>query len=282
MTYPNAKSWHAAPRKSVMLFGMSGLGKTHISKFLVQQGGWFHYSIDYRIGTSGMYQHIKDNLITEAMKNPYLAEMLKRDAIYLEPNVHDHDLSAVASYLGKPGNPAAGGLPFEEYRRRQDLFRRAEIKALQETAQFMTRAQTLYHYPHFICDTGGSICEWINPEIDDDPLMTMLRESCLPVWIKGDEAHTQALIERFDRAPKPMAYQPEFLERVWSEYLKENNQQEDEVNPDSFIRWTYAQALAHRQPRYAAMARYGITVTADDIHAVNTAEDFNDLIASKL
>lgn len=282
MTYPNAKSWTAAPRKSVMLFGMSGLGKTHISKLLVQQGGWFHYSIDYRIGTSGMYRHIKDNLIAHAMREPFLAEMLRKDAIYLEPNVHDHDLTAVAAYLGKPGNPAKGGLPMKEYARRQQQFRRAEIKALMDTSKFMNRAKDLYDYPHFICDTGGSICEWINPEIDDDPLMLALTESCLPVWIKGDEAHTQALIERFDRAPKPMAYQPEFLARVWGEYLRENNLQEDEVDPDTFIRWTYAQALAHRQPRYAAMARYGVTVTAEEIHAVTDTHAFEALIASKL
>jgi len=282
MLYPDANSWRNAPRKSVLFFGMSGLGKTHVSKTLVRQGGWFHYSVDYRIGTSGMHRHIKDNLIAHAMKQPFLAEMLRADAIYLEPNVHDHDLSAVAAYLGKPGNPARGGLPIDEYTRRQNQFRSAEIEALADTADFMARAQSLYGYPHFICDTGGSICEWIDPEDDNDPILRQLADQCLLVWIKGDEAHSQELIRRFDQAPKPMAYQPEFLAKVWDEYLNENNLQPDEVDPDSFIRWTYAQALAHRQPRYAAMARHGVTVTAQDIHSVDSAEAFDDLIASKL
>ncbi len=282
MLYPDPKSWHCAAQKSVMFFGMSGLGKTHISKMLVQQGGWFHYSVDYRIGTSGMYQHIKDNLIAHAMREPFLAQMLRSDAIYLEPNVHDHDLSAVAAYLGKPGNPSKGGLAMDEYTNRQDQFRTAEIAALRDTHAFMQRAQRLYGYDNFICDTGGSICEWIDPYVDNDPLLVELAEHCLPIWIKGDEAHTQALIERFDRAPKPMAYQPEFLARVWNEYLSNNNMQEGDVDPDEFIRWTYAQALAHRQPRYAAMARYGVTVTADEIHAVKAAADFYDMVASKL
>ncbi|KEJ88396.1 hypothetical protein [Sulfitobacter donghicola] len=282
MLYPDAKSWRNAPRKSVLFFGMSGLGKTHVSDLLVQQGGWFHYSIDYRIGTSGMYRHIKDNLIAHAMRDPFLAEMLRADTIYLEPNVHNHDLSAVAAYLGKPGDPSRGGLPMAEYKRRQSQFRDAEITALMETHSFMERAQSLYGYPNFICDTGGSICEWINPEDDNDPLLEKLAQQCLLVWIKGDEAHSAELVRRFDRAPKPMAYQPEFLDRVWAEYLSENNLEEGDVDPDSFIRWTYAQALAHRQPRYAAMAKHGITVTADDIHAVKNAQDFDDLIASKL
>ena len=261
---------------------MSGLGKTHVSKMLVQQGGWFHYSVDYRIGTSGMYPHIKDNLIAHAMREPFLAEMLRQDAINIEPNIHDHDLSAVAAYLGKPGDPEKGGLPMAEYTRRQAQFRDAEIRALIDTHAFMERAQNLYDYPHFICDTGGSICEWIDPEDDNDPLLQKLSEHCLLVWIKGNEAHSQELIRRFDRAPKPMAYQPAFLELVWEQYLSENNMQESDVDPDSFIRWTYAQALAHRQPRYAAMARHGITVTAEDVHGVTSTEDFEALIASKL
>lgn len=282
MLYPDAKSWRTAPRKSVLFFGMSGLGKTHVSDLLVQQGGWFHYSIDYRIGTSGMYRHIKDNLIAHAMRDPFLAQMLRADTIYLEPNVHNHDLSAVAAYLGKPGDPARGGLPMAEYTRRQSQFREAEIAALNETQVFMDRAKNIYGYPHFICDTGGSICEWIDPEEDNDPLLQELSKQCLLVWIKGDEAHSQELIRRFDRAPKPMAYQPEFLEQIWGQYLSENNVQEADVDPDTFIRWTYAKALEHRQPRYAAMARHGITVTADDIHSVTCTQDFDDLIASKL
>lgn len=282
MLYPDAKTWRSAARKSVMFFGMSGLGKTHVSKMLVQQGGWFHYSIDYRIGTAGMYGHIKDNLIRHAMREPFLAQMLRADAMYLEPNVHDHDLTAVASYLGKPGNSARGGLPMAEYTRRQDQFRTAEIAALRDTPIFLARARDLYGYAHFICDTGGSICEWIDPDDAHDPLLAELSQHCLPVWIKGDEAHAQELIRRFDRAPKPMAYQPAFLARVWAQYLSENKIQEDEVDPDTFIRWTYAQALAHRQPRYAAMAEYGVTVTAEEMHAVSTSEAFDDLIAAKL
>ena len=36
---------------AVSLLGMSGVGKTTLSKTLRRDGGWFHYSADYRIGT---------------------------------------------------------------------------------------------------------------------------------------------------------------------------------------------------------------------------------------
>jgi hypothetical protein len=102
------------------------------------------------------------------------------------------------------------------------------------------------------------------------------------VWIKGSEAHTEELVRRFDRAPKPMYYQPGFLKSRWETYLADNALTEDQVNPDAFVRWTYAQALAHRQPRYAAMATWGVTVTAQEVSQLRDPSDFEDLIANAL
>ena len=282
MLYQDAEAWRGADSRRVMVFGMSGLGKTHMSTTLRAAGSWFHYSIDYRIGTRYMGEYITDNAKAEAMKVPFLRELLMSDSIYIGSNITFHNLSPVSTYLGKPGDASRGGLPIEEYRRRQEQFRRSEIAALEDTGHFAERAQRLYGYPNFICDTGGSICEWVDPKNDRDPLMTTLSSVCLPIWIKGDDAHTAALIERFDRAPKPMAYQPGFLLECWTAYLQETGQADDAVDPDAFVRWTYARALAHRQPRYAAMSRWGVTVTADEVASLSVEADFIDLIATAL
>jgi hypothetical protein len=278
MLYPTKDAWTAAPNKRVMVFGMSGLGKTHMSTILRDTGYWFHYSIDYRIGTRYMGEFIVNSCIKAAMDHPYLREMLRQDAIYLAPNVHTHDLGAVSTYLGKPGDLTLGGLSIEEYKERQEQFRTAEIAALNDTAYFADRGTNLYGYQHFICDTGGSICEWVEATDDSDALMSELSANCLPLWIKGDDTHTAELVRRFDKAPKPMAYQPEFLARSWTEYLNENRISGDKVNPDAFVRWTYARALEHRQPRYEAMARWGVTVTADEVASLKSAADFDALI----
>ncbi len=282
MLYSSASEWRKAPKKSVLVFGMSGLGKTHLSNLLRAEGTWFHYSIDYRIGTRYMGEYIADNAKAEAMKVPFLRDLLMSDSIYIGSNITFDNLSPVATYLGKPGDPAKGGLPMSEYARRQEQFRQAEISALYDTAHFAARAEALYGYPNFICDTGGSICEWVDAEDDKDPLLTELSKHCLMIWIRGDDAHTQELIRRFDKAPKPMAYQPEFLARVWQQYLDETGCDESGVDPDAFIRFTYAKALAHRQPRYAAMSRWGVTVTADQVAALKSQQDFEDLIAASL
>lgn len=282
MIYSSADDWSATSNKRVLLYGMSGLGKTYLSNLLRDQGDWFHYSIDYRIGTRYLGERIADNAKMHAMKVPFLRDLLMSDSIYIGSNITFNNLAPVSSWLGKPGDPAKGGMPIAEYYKRQGLFRDAEIAALRDTGYFIERSEALYGYPHFVCDTGGSICEWTDGNDPGDPLLQTLSEQCLLVWIKGNEAHTQELIRRFDKAPKPMAYQPEFLEASWDEYIKENNISEGAVDPDAFIRWTYARALAHREPRYEAMAKWGVSVTADEVSEVKSADDFDALIARAL
>ena len=282
MIYENANDWLESPHKRVLFYGMSGLGKTHLSNLLRAEGSWFHYSIDYRIGTRYMGELIADNAKAHAMQVPFLRELLLTDSIYIGSNITFNNLAPVSTYLGKPGNAKKGGLPIDEYQRRQEQFRAAEISALRDTSHFIERAEALYGYPNFICDTGGSICEWVDGNDPSDPLLTELSQECLLVRIEGSEEHTQELIRRFDRAPKPMAYKPEFLEMAWQEYLIENNCAANEVDPNSFIRWTYARALAHRKPRYESMAGWGVSVTADQVASVRSADDFDALIAAAI
>ena len=279
MIYGSSSDWLAAKHKRVMLFGMSGLGKTYLSAMLRSAADWFHYSVDYRIGTRYMGEHIADNFKRHAMQVPLLRELLMSDSIYVGSNITFENLAPLSTYLGKPGDPEKGGLPFDEYMRRQTQHREAEQLAMRDTGYFIDKAREIYGYDHFICDTSGSICEVVDPEDPDDPLLNRLEDTLLLVWIEGSDAHTAELVRRFDRAPKPMYYQPEFLGDAWTAYLEQTGQAAEQVDPDAFIRWTYARALAHRQPRYAAMARHGVTVTADEVAAVRSPVDFDQMIA---
>ncbi len=283
MIYRTAADWRATKAKRVLLFGMSGLGKTYVSNLLRDAGGWFHYSVDYRIGTRYMGELIADNFKREAMNVPLLRELLMTDSVYIASNITFDNLAPLSTYLGKPGNPDRGGLALAEYRRRQDQHRAAEVAALLDTPHFIERAHDIYGYDNFICDSGGSICEVVDPEDRADPVLTTLSRHLLLVWIEGSEANTADLIRRFDRAPKPMYYRPDFLLEVWNRYLDENGLTEAQVNPDAFLRYGYAQLLAQRQPRYRAMARHwGLTVTAEEVAAIRDASDFTELIATAL
>ena len=283
MIYKTASQWRNAPNKRVLLFAMSGLGKTYLSTMLRDTGDWFHYSIDYRIGTRYMGEKIADNAKREAMKVPFLRDLLRSNSIYIGSNISFDDLKPMSSYLGKPGDPAKGGLAWDEYTRRQDQFQQAEVAALHDTGHFIERSDDLYQYPHFICDTGGSICEWVDADDPNDPILTDLSAKTLMVWIEGSDAHTAELVRRFDNEPKPMSYDPVFLLATWQAYLAEFNTAPDQVDPDDFIRWALAKALAHRQPRYRKMAdKWGITVPMDAVAQVKDTAGFVDMIADAL
>lgn len=283
MIYASGADYLNSARKRVVLFGMSGLGKTYLSNMLrdtpAGADGWFHYSVDYRIGTRYMNEYIADNFKREAMKVPLLRELLMTDSVYIASNITFDNLAPLSTYLGKPGDGAKGGLTFAEYMLRQDQHRRAEIAAMLDTAHFMERAENIYGYQNFVCDTSGSICEVVEPDDPQDKVMQQLSQTLLLVWIRGSDQHTAELVRRFDRAPKPMYYQPGFLHAAWRDYCASHDKTEETCDPDHFVRWTYARALAHRQPRYASMAQWGVTVDAEEVAAVASPEDFNALIA---
>jgi hypothetical protein len=287
MIYPSGQAFRDATHRRIMLFGMSGLGKTHLSNLLRDAnpdagGGWFHYSVDYRIGTRYMGELIADNFKREAMKVPLLRDLLMTDSVYIASNITFDNLAPLSTYLGKPGDPAKGGVPFDEYLTRQEQHRVAEIAAMRDTGHFIDRAERLYGYRNFVCDSSGSICEVVDPDNPKDDLLTYLSAHLLPVWIKGSDAHTAELIRRFDRAPKPMYYQPAFLAQAWDDYRAEHGADAATLDPDHFVRWTYARALARRQPRYAAMARWGVTLAAEDVARVSSPNDVIDLIAGAI
>lgn len=281
--HDSPQDWLSAPEKRLSVFGMSGLGKTRLAALMRDQGQWFHYSVDYRIGTAYMGEHITDNLKRQAMQVPFLADLLRSDSIYIGSNITFGNLAPLSTFLGKPGDTAKGGLPFDEYMRRQDLHRRAEINALLDTPSFIARARDIYGYPHVIVDTGGSICEVVDPEDPADPVLGTLSAHTLLMWIEGHEGHTAELVRRFDAAPKPMYYHPDFLIPLWEDYLATHGLATEAVDPDAFVRFAYGRALDHRAPLYAAMARnWGVSVTAAEVEAVRDAKDAVALVAEAL
>lgn len=283
MIYTSPQDWQDDPAKKLLFFGMSGLGKTHLSNILRESGDWFHYSIDYRIGTAYMGEHIKDNLLYEAMRVPFLARLLRKDAIYIGSNITFDNLSPLSSYLGKPGNPERGGLAYAEYARRQELHHRAERNALLDTAHFIERAGALYGYSNFVCDTGGSICEVVTPDDPKDEILAHLAAHTLMIWIEGTPAHRDTLIARFAADPKPMCYRPEFLEEMWRDHLAQQGCTEAEVDPDAFMLFTYARAIDARHARYQAIARnWGLRVQAADVATCRDAKDVTQMVAAAL
>ena len=283
MRFTSGKDFRDWPSKAVTIFGMSGVGKTTLAR-LLQHSRWFQYSVDYRIGTRYMGEHIVDNFKREAMHVPFLRDLLLSDSIYICSNITFENLSPLSSYLGKPGNPARGGISFAEYKRRQNQHREAEIHALLDVPEFIGRSRDIYQYTHFVCDSGGSLCEVVDPANPNDPVLKCLAENTLLLYVEGNPQHTQMLIERFRKNPKPMYYQPAFLDAKWAEYKSINNiSADDDVDPDSFAVWGFEQLLHHRVPLHESIARnFGYKVHMEDVPAVSSEADFIALLSSAI
>ena len=275
MRFKSGTEFKSLPSKAVTVLGMSGVGKTTLSA-LLQNHNWFQYSVDYRIGTRYMDEHIVDNFKREAMTNPFLCELLRSDSIYIRSNITFHNLSPLSTYLGRPGDPKKGGIPFSEYVRRQNQHRDAEIKALLDVPEFIERADEIYKYQNFICDSGGSLCEIVNLGDAGDPVLKSLGDNTLLLWIEGTPEHTAMLVERFRKQPKPMYYQPDFLKEKWAEYKSLNKiKNDDDIDPDGFAVWGFEQLLHHRIPLYKKIAdKYGYTMQMADVPSIRNEADF--------
>ena len=280
MRFSSGKDFRDWPHKAVTIFGMSGVGKTTLAR-LLQDSSWFHYSVDYRIGTRYMGEYIVDNFKREAMKIPFLRDLLRSDSIHINSNITFENLSPLSTYLGKPGNPDKGGIPFAEYKSRQFQHHGAEVRALLDVPGFIAKARDIYQYENFVCDSGGSLCEVVNPEDPHDQVLKTLSENTLLLYIEGTPEHTRMLVERFRKHPKPMYYQAAFLEAKWAEYKALNAiTHDDDVDPDGFAVWGFEQLLHHRIPLYRAIAaNFGYTVRMRDIPDIDTEPKFIDLVS---
>ena len=279
MLFDTSEDFISAKDHAVTLFGMSGVGKTRISAML-RRARWFHYSVDYRIGTRYMGEYITDNAKAEAMKNPFLRDLLLSDSIYISSNITFANLEPLSTYLGAPGSVEKGGLPLAEYQRRQEQHRVAEIASLQDIPYFIERAKALYGYGDFVVDSGGSLIEVIDLEDPADPVVQTLTEHTVLVQIRGGEDDAGELVSRYRHDPKPMYYRPELLVEKWAEYKELHSISSDEdVDPLDFAAWGFEAILFDRLPRYQALAdRYGYTVEARDIATVRDENDFVELM----
>ena len=264
--------------KSITLLGMSGVGKTHLSNIL-RNSDWFHYSGDYRIGTRYLNEPILDNIKIQAMQVPFLRDLLRSDSIFINNNITVDHLEAVSSFIGKIGDPEKGGLPLQEFKRRQQLHLDAEIAAMNDVPEFIQKARQIYGFNHFINDAGGSLCE-----LNDDALLEMLAQHTVFIYIRANEEDEKRLIARAKSSPKPMYYQPEFLDEQLAIYKQENNlDYVAMIDPDEFVRWVFPRLFYARIPRYESIAqKYGYTIKTEDLYQVKTEADFLSLVENAM
>lgn len=272
------EEFRAWENKRVTLVGMSGVGKSYLSAKL-RGSNWFHYSGDYRIGTRYLNEHIIDMIKAQAIRIPFLKELLRNDWIYIKNNIRVNDLGPVLSFVGKLGDPERGGVEIGEFIERQAIYRQAEVDAMYDIPRFIKKAQEIYGYPHFVNDVGGSLCE-----LDEPGVMDILVDNTLILYIQvTNNQQEQLLIERAVSDPKPLYYRPEFLQEHLQIYFKETGlEYAAQVDPDEFARWVFPRLFHSRLPKYAAIAELGYTVTSEEVEKVRDDADFVRLLETAI
>ena len=271
----NIDEFLASPNKSVTLMGMSGVGKTYISNIL-EDSNWYHFSADYRIGEKYLNSDIEANLRDKAMTVPFLRDLLENDSISIRNNVTINNLSSVSSFLGKLGNPELEGLALPEFLRRQQLYLEAEIASAFDVPKFIEKARAAGH-ANFINDSTGSLCE-----IDDPAVFEVLAKNTLVLYIQTSPEDEIKLIERAQKAPKPLYYRQAFILEQLEQYQQEKGLEYlAMLEPDDFIRWVFPKLFHSRLPRYQNIAdKYGYTVRASELAKAKTEADFIDIITA--
>ena len=272
------EEFRAWENKRVTLVGMSGVGKSYLSAKL-RGSNWFHYSGDYRIGTRYLDEHIIDMIKAQAIRIPFLKDLLRNDWIYIKNNIRVNDLGPVLSFVGKLGDPERGGVEIGEFIRRQAIYHQAEVDAMYDIPHFIKKAQEIYGYPHFVNDVGGSLCELNEPGV-----MDILVDNTLILYIQvTNREQEQLLIERAVSDPKPLYYRPEFLQEHLQIYLAETGlEYAAQVDPDEFARWVFPRLFHSRLPKYAAIAELGYTVTSAEVDKVQDDADFERLLETAI
>ena len=248
MQFSSGAEFLASAPKRLAFIGMSGVGKSTLAGYL-NPAAWTTYCTDHALADGPL--------------RPELAAFAGADY-----GCGPDDIAVLSAYVGK-----LGALPEGEFRKRQNLHRMAERKTFEAVAQRLKEeAQSV------IVDAGGSLVEILDFE-GGDPLVQDLCDQVLFVYIEADLEHEAEIIARQLQAPKPMYYHEGFLTQAIADF-------DQPLTPDSadaFIAFVFPRLMAHRRPRYAALAKAGgVTVPLKATNAVRTDAALFALIAEAI
>ncbi|MGV6804102.1 MAG: hypothetical protein ACWA49_07845 [Ruegeria sp.] len=252
---PEVQSLLSEPR-DILLIGMSGIGKTLLSSFLNQSGAWRYVSIDAQIQRQYLRKQILDAFNAEVSKGAMLSRLQELGILNLDDELCKDTLAPLTSYLGMPGDPDRGGIEFNEYVKRQNFHRQAELTAVEGLLSLESDQPVL-------ADSSGSFCELFAA---GDPTFSALKERFLIVSLRESDELVQNLIVRYVENPKPIYYPPDLLSEYWSEYSEMAGDRDSDIDPTMFALWSYQKLISVRRDKFAALARHSdISISAADL-----------------
>ena len=183
----------------------------------------------------------------------------------LNIDVSVDDLSALSAYVGQVGDVDQGGLDLGTFKDRQRAYIEAEMLVLQQ----------MPHGLKVVNDSTGSFCEVYN-----DNLIAEVAAKSLLVYIETDEETHAEVIARAVEYPKPLYFPPVLFDQWLDAYCAEKGVVVTNIEPNDFSAWVFPKLFESRLPKYERLAeKYGVKVSAKDLHSVNSEQEFLELIS---
>ena len=244
-----AQEFMEQSNKAITLMGMSGVGKSFLSKKL-ETWGWHNYSCDYLIGSK------------------YLSDALGSD-------LNTDNIAGLSEFVGQIGDPDKGGTSLKEFRHRQKQYYEAECAVLRDIEQGIKEAGN----KHFVNDSSGSMCEVL-----DETILSEVGCKTVFVYLKVAQEDHAEILQRAIQYPKPLYFPFIFFDERLSAYYKEFGvYNSEEIDPKAFLSWVFPYLFESRLPKYQNLAdKYGVTLPAAQVTNVKSADEFFNIIAKAL
>ena len=267
---------------AIVLIGMSGVGKTTNAEKYGEKTT--RDEARQKIHKNGHFLCISaDNEIFFRLKDK--GELSDAD--------HSKDpIDLLAGYVGKFGAEKNGGFARDKFLERQKLYSQAELDDLEALPVLLESAYRkqppLPPLPQpILYDTTGSFCEVLKSK--QNPLYQKIVSQAVIVYLECSDEEEKILLKRQLEQPKPMVYDRGCFDRWLEEYKEQQSQMEEEIDPNSFLRFVFPKAIEYRRARYEGLAN--VTLTTAELERLippvaSSAEKFPErflaLVESKL
>ena len=259
MTRSEFLSW---PHKAMTSLGMSGVGKTTLAyKLPALEVVSLIDGATIEFGTKYLDEPILDNIKRQAMKVDFLVLFPAQRLDLHRKQHHRAQLELVATFLGpRLTRPAVEWGPSRSSKNATSCTATPRLPRCATSSRSSSKRRRSTATITSSTTAGGSLVE-----LEDERTITDARRTTRSSSISSRTRKPErALVQRAIDDPKPLYYQESFLHASSPNTSpRPESTRPEEIVPDDFVRWIFPALVAHRRPRYEALAeKHGYTLHA--------------------
>lgn len=274
MIFGSKNDFRKIRNKILTVIGMSGVGKTHMSRSL-DINKWFLYSVDYMIGR--MLEQEINNMIEGGIQDERIRKLTQNGIVNINNRISVYNIELV-SLLLEPDDSLSDEEWSKQVIAKQQLYLDAEVIASSKMVNTVYQMFDLYGYQNCFHDTTGSICEILDTnDLENDIIFQNISENSIILYIESLSSHIDTLVDRLNTNPKPISVNPTFCKTLLQSYILSNSKNLSYYN---FLRSCYKDIFLSRIAKYQKIAQHGYTISASDASSITNERELFECIES--